>query len=206
MNKSEQIQIALRSDILEGRLLPDEFLSERVLAARFDVSRIPLREALINLVRDGLVISTSGRGVRIRNFNTRDLQDLYETRQGIEGMAARLAAERMDTSGLERFGEIYHRILRKELSLTAKEMGKLGVEFHQTIVEGSKNTLLINLNRQLSDQLSLSRRLSYERGTPPWVERTAREHLQIFDALKSGFGDAAEKAMRDHIENWDKWL
>ncbi|MDG4864320.1 GntR family transcriptional regulator, partial [Streptomyces sp. T-3] len=92
----------LRRRIIEAQLQPGQRLVERDLAAELEVSRIPLREALRRLEADGLVLLVPHRGALVAPFTPTDVRDLFDVRESLESLAARLAAERADAEGLER--------------------------------------------------------------------------------------------------------
>jgi DNA-binding GntR family transcriptional regulator len=112
VGKKEFIRNRLRDDIVQGRYEPGDPVPERVVAEELEVSRIPVREALIELERDGLVSILPRRGAYVQVFTAENMQSLYETREALEGMAARLAAQRMNPAILASLKERYERVLR----------------------------------------------------------------------------------------------
>src|SRR5262245_1111194 len=93
--------------ILSGAAQPDAPLSERKLAGSLEIGRTPVREALRDLVRDGVLEVSPARGTYLRTFTTEEVRELYEVRQGLEGLAAELAAERGPTPELKAYGPIF---------------------------------------------------------------------------------------------------
>src|SRR5258708_18534023 len=93
---------ALKKRIIEVDLQPGERLVERDLADELKVSRIPLREALRRLAAEGLVVLVPHRGALVSPFTPADVRDLFDVRESLEVLAARLAAERADVLGLGR--------------------------------------------------------------------------------------------------------
>src|SRR4051794_34317764 len=91
-SKAEWTRMRLRRDILEGRYAPGDAISERLVAQELEVSRVPVREALIQLDRDGLVSVTPGRGAYVPQMSSDNMQSLYEARAALEGQASALAA------------------------------------------------------------------------------------------------------------------
>src|SRR5262245_45572811 len=92
VSKREAVYEQLRDQILAGDLRPGEVINERTVAESLGSSRVPLREALIELQRDGLVRLVPRRGAFVRTFSAPDVQHLYELREALEGLAAARAA------------------------------------------------------------------------------------------------------------------
>jgi DNA-binding GntR family transcriptional regulator len=206
LTKAEWTRMRLRKDILEGRYAPGDPISERLVAQQLEVSRIPVREALIQLQRDGLVAMTPGRGAYVRQMSSDNMQSLYEAREALEGQASRLAATRLEPGALARFTETYDRYLHDASSMDDAAAAVLGNEFHQVIIEGSRNTVIIELCRQISDRVELCRRLSYVRATREMGVRAAHEHVGIAEAIHQADPELAERRMREHIATWARFL
>jgi DNA-binding GntR family transcriptional regulator len=196
----------LREDILEGRYAPGDPISERLVAQQLDVSRIPVREALIQLERDGLVSATPGRGAFVRQMSSDHMQSLYETREALEGQASALAATRLRPEALTRFTDAYDTYLHDPACMDDTAAAVLGNEFHQVIIEGSRNTVIVELCRQISDRVELCRRVSYVRAPRQMALRAAQEHLGIAEAINQADAELAERRMREHIATWAHFL
>jgi DNA-binding GntR family transcriptional regulator len=187
----------LRQLLLSGRLPPDEPLSERGLAERLGMGRMPIREALKALSSDGLIRIARGRGAFIRRLTLDEVRDIYETRQALEGMAARLASLRGVTPALRAVGERLRR-LREQPRKDVREVQREGTNFHLALVEASRNRELARIYHALDAQIALSLRLTAEyRPSRSW--QANEEHLQVLDAIERGDADAAEGFMRDSL-------
>jgi len=187
--------------IVAGEFAPGEKLSESELARRFGISRGPIREALGRL--EGKLVSRSPRvGVRVIDLSADKLVHLFNVREALEGMAARLAA----MHGTD--GEIA--TLRKLLDRHAEHKDVASGEayfqeshdddFHFNIVRAARNPQLEHmLLEELYYQLRLYR---YRLSSKPGRAKTAlQEHIAIVDAIRARDPDAAEHAMRVHIRN-----
>lgn len=206
LSKAEWTRMRLREDILEGRYALGDPISERLVAQELQVSRIPVREALIQLERDGLVSVTPGRGAYVRDMSSDNMQSLYEARAALEGQASALAATRLEPEALTRFTETYDVYLHDPSSMDDGAAATLGNEFHQVIIDGSRNTVIIDLCRQISDRVELCRRLSYVRATQEMARRAAEEHVGIARAIHEADPELAERRMREHITTWAHFL
>ncbi|MEU3270560.1 GntR family transcriptional regulator [Saccharomonospora sp. NPDC006951] len=204
--KYETIRQELRSRILSGRYQPGDPIPERVIAEELAVSRVPVREALRQLERDGLVSIVAQRGAHVREFSAENMQSLYQAREALEGMAARLAAERVGETYLAAFMEKFAGLADGSIDMDPTAAAELGNEFHEAIARGSRNAAVIELLATIHDRVRLCRRLAYGHASPAWSRRAAAEHLAIATAISDGDADLAERTMRDHVSTWARFL
>jgi DNA-binding GntR family transcriptional regulator len=186
----------LRETIISGYFRPGENLSEREIADLLGVSRTPVREAFQKLEKEGLVVYTPKKGVTVPSFSTQQLKHIYDVREQMEGLAARLLADKEDKSFLEE--------MRKNIELAAKEtdvkkQAIINGHFHYLIAENTQNPYLISIFQNLHSKISLIRStsLSYQ----DRIKTNLKEHLQICDAIESGNPELAELVARTHIRN-----
>jgi DNA-binding GntR family transcriptional regulator len=193
----EQVAHALRAALITGEMRPGVVYSAPVLAAQFGVSATPVREAMLDLAKEGLVEAVRNKGFRVTELSDRDLDELTEIRQLIEvPTVARLA----DSSRAEEFERL--RPIAEEI-VAAGERGDLlayvdaDLRFHVELLALSGNAHLVSVVRDLRNRARLYglSQLS-ERGT---LGDSAREHLALLDALKSGDGAAVAHIMGEHI-------
>ncbi|MEV4799938.1 GntR family transcriptional regulator [Nonomuraea sp. NPDC049421] len=193
----EQVAHALRAALITGEMRPGVVYSAPVLAAQFGVSATPVREAMLDLAKEGLVEAVRNKGFRVTELSDRDLDELTEIRQLIEvPTVSRLA----DSSRAEEFERL--RPVAEEI-VSASERGDLlayvdaDLRFHVELLSLSGNAHLVSVVRDLRNRARLYglSQLS-ERGT---LTDSAREHLQLLDALKSGDGKAVGHLMAEHI-------
>ncbi|SDT49133.1 GntR family transcriptional regulator [Jiangella sp. DSM 45060] len=204
--KFEAIRQELRTRILDGRYEPGQPIPERVIAEELAVSRVPVREALRQLERDGLVSIVAQRGAQVRQFSAANMQNLYQAREALEGMAARLAAERADETLLAPFVTQFEGLIDGSITMSPDEESALGNDFHDAIARGSRNATVIELMATIHDRVRLCRRLTYGHASPAWARRAAEEHLAIAAAIGRGDPDGAEHAMRTHVATWAGFL
>ena len=205
MSKKTFIRDQLRDDIVKGRYAPGEPISERAVADDHAVSRIPVREALIELERDGLVSILPRRGAQVRSFSAENMRSLYQAREALEGMAARLSAQRMRRDSLTSLCE---RI--REAMETAREdvsaLSALGDEFHDSVIAGSRNSVIIEMSSGIADRVRICKRLAYGGAQHDEAVLAGKEHLAIAEAIDAGDADLAERRMREHIATWCDFL
>ena len=190
----------LRHSIIEGELAPGTRLGEVELARRYGVARGTVREAVTRLVGRGLASYRRHAGARVCSVSPDDLRQLYELRECLEGMACRLAAQRMSDAEIHSVRRLLAR-QERELSLrqgTAYLQGEHDLDFHCRLAAGSGNAKLEReLDGALYDKLRLYRRQFGMVG--PRARTAYREHVQILDAIADREPEMAEMLMRRHI-------
>ncbi|MCR1783988.1 GntR family transcriptional regulator [Nocardioides carbamazepini] len=200
-SKKEMIADELRREIGSGRIRPGEKLSEARLAARFGVSRMPVREALKELETAGFVSVEQRRGTFVKQMRKHDILDLFEVREAVEGMAARLCATRAGNELLSRIDEVMAEMHRVVEAGDIDVYGDVDARLHALIAEGSGNDRLREHYRLLVQHINrglLSSIVSQRAGR---VTRSFDEHVRLVAALQSRDGDAAEAAMRKHVRS-----
>ncbi len=190
----------VRAAILAGEFKPGEWLRQEQLAQQFGVSQTPVREALQDLVGEGVVERVPYRGIRVIEFTLTDLHDLYACRAFMEGLAARYAAQHItspDLAELRRLVDAMATVFaRKEWS----EYRDLNRRFHEVIYTASRHPFLIRTLNQLWTAFPTMMLSSF---AGPIRERRAlntREHRAIIAALEAHASARAERLMRQHIE------
>jgi DNA-binding GntR family transcriptional regulator len=202
LNKKELVRQKLRDEIVSGRLNPGDPIAERAVAEEFHVSRVPVREALIQLERDGLVEISPGRGAQVKRFNASNIESLYHLREALEGMAARLAAVRMRPGELATFRLKFHAISASPAHEDLASISRLGDEFHSAVIHGSRNSMIIDMSDSIADRVRMARRVSYGQMDAASVGKATQEHLAIVEAICERDPDLAERRMRSHISGW----
>ncbi|MCJ8144011.1 GntR family transcriptional regulator [Ancylobacter sp. A5.8] len=197
MTRADRIFRELEFEIVSGKLSMGTKLGEETLAARFGVSRGPLREALRRLEGGGLVVRLPHLGVRVVQLSTMDLAEIYEIREVLEGLAARLAAERMteeERAALKTLLQEHLDLANHEGTIYPQAFGD--EDIHYRIAKGAKSYLLKRL--LCGDLYSLIRLCRY-RTTGPDQVPAYRDHIRIIEAIAEGDGQMAEILMRRHI-------
>jgi DNA-binding GntR family transcriptional regulator len=186
--------------IVQGRIAPGETINEVNLSARLGVSRAPLREAIFRLEAKGLIQRAPHLGARVVDLQPRDLEELFLIREGLEGMAARLAAVAMSADDLQALEQSLeaHRRQPDVASGTAYYQAGGDQDFHFRIARASNNRRLFRL--LCEDMYALIRIYRFRSSATPGRARQAYiEHQDILGALRRRDADAAEEAMRRHI-------
>lgn len=189
----------LRKLVLSGEYPPGAPLPELFLAEEFEVSRTPVREALKQLENEGLVEIRPKVGTFVRIPTRREIAELFQLKESLEGLAASLLARRGPVPQLD--------TLRRnvEASETAERTGdsaryaELVHEFHWTIVEGADNSKLSEHYGRLMNQLAYQRIVLETVERPTRLRASVGEHRAILEAIVEKDHIGAELAMRGHV-------
>ena len=193
---------ALSEEIISGNLKSQEKISEPEIARRFGTSRAPVREAIRRLEERSLVVRKPRSGPRVASFSMERFLEIVEIREVLEGMACKLAAERMSDKELVHLRKILEECnqnadRRSEADDPSPERHR---DFHYLIAQGSKNTALIKmLCDDYYNLIKLYRRRYIWIGTAVSHKQANKEHSLIMDALEQRDADFAELVMRRHI-------
>lgn len=196
---ADRVYSLLKKTIIEGKIPLGARLVEKDLASRLDVSRSPLREAIQRLQFDGLVRIVPRKGSYLVEFSEKELLDIFQVREQLEGLAVQLAVETITVAQLDAMEQKLFRV--QEILSDDKASYPMEDErdFHDAILEASGNKRLADIMRTLQWQFQLLRRRS---GAVPGRARCAlNEHLGILEALRACNGELARKRMCEHIWN-----
>jgi DNA-binding GntR family transcriptional regulator len=194
---ADQVEQALRHQILSGLRAPGDRLNEVEIASELGVSRGPVREAMQRLGRDGLVQIEPHKGASVRSLEPAEITRLYEVRIPLECTAARLAAARRTDDDVQRMQVLL------DSSSAEVNRGDDGphypthLDLHELVSVISGNDRLHRLVVQINQELSLVRAVSGFR--PERAPRALVEHRDVVAAVVEGDGDRADEQMRLHL-------
>ena len=186
--------VIVSSDIYRSRT--DIRLDERQLAQDFGISRTPVREAMVQLEREGFVRSVPRRGIYVVRKTKSEVIELIQAWAALESMAARLltqSASDADIAGLRRMFTTFE---GDKLHAKLDEYSEVNIAFHQTIIELSGNQVLIRLAENLFTHMRMIRGKTI--GEDDRVERSIRDHMNIIQALEARDTERAEDLVRQH--------
>ncbi|MEP0775206.1 MAG: GntR family transcriptional regulator [Acidobacteriota bacterium] len=203
--RAEWIAERLRHDIQEGRLRPGDWIRQEHVAQRLGVSQIPVREALKQLVAEGLLEHEPFRGARVITFSVEDVEDLYAARAAVEGRAARFAALRITEAELRALTTLHERMMRCQTPRDLRQYRELNRMFHLGVIEASRRPYLVRCLRQLWIAFPTMGWSSIPQvattSTPARDGADDAEHAGILEALAARDGERAEAVTRVHIES-----
>ena len=188
--------------ILQGEVRRGEPLVERSIADLLGVSRTPVRETIRRLEKEGLVRIVGGKGAFVADYTIEDIIEIYQVREGLEPIAARLGCPHIHAAYLDRFEEQFNSYKhRPSLRNDADGWRKLGRDFHDLFIRASQNGRIIQTIEGLRGQIELVRGLSRSADVRTVAQSSIDEHLEILRALRAGSPQRAEKAVRIHLQN-----
>jgi len=194
---STQVSRAIMEGILRGRFRPGDRLVENELAEMLGISRSPIREALTDLDRSGLITREPGRGATIRKWGAHDLEELFSVRGLLEGQAARLVAAEAPALDVRPFETIMARMEETAHGEDYAAMVELDLEFHRTLWSLAGNRLLAQVLEGLSHQFRLFLTLNWR--FHGGLHHVADNHRRLLAGLASGDPERAERAMQEHV-------
>lgn len=193
----ERVHGFLRQEILSNRLPPGTELAEVALAESLGVSRGPVREALGRLATEGLVTVRPRRGAVVSSLSKQEFLEAYQVREALEMLAIRLAVPRTTPELLERLQGLIAKMQDCAGRDDVDGFFELNAQFHRAFVDASGNGRLMELYRQLVEQLGRYRGSSLAlRGS---LKRSIAEHRTILRAVASGDPDRAAHLLSEHI-------
>ncbi len=205
----------IKSDILSGKYKPGQHLREKDLCDDLQVSRTPIRDALNRLGQEGLVVVKPHKGVFVRKFTKKNIQDYYQTRAVLEGLGAELAAKNVTDSSKREFLMILEKMKESLLTEKRKQLGdkaliKWNDYFHDYVFKIAGNEVLDKMRKTLAYPIALIRVTS-------WIDdgrrlQTLKEHENIIKAIVAEDSQKAKQYAELHIynawrsaeENWDR--
>ena len=189
-------------EILRDRILNEEYtagqkLNELNLASELKISRTPIREALKQLELEGLVESIPNKGVYVKGFSPRDIDDMFEIRLALEGLAIELAIERMDDVHLNKIKEVYELMEFYTFKKDIEKVNDLNILYHETIYEATQSAYFEQLLRDIHYYVSVTSRHSIKQ--PSRLNTSILEHKAILDTIIEGNKEKAKQTIQEHI-------
>jgi DNA-binding GntR family transcriptional regulator len=200
----ERIADEVRRLIIAGKLAPGTVLRQEHLAQQLQVSRTPLREALIALESEGLIVIAPSGAASVVALDARDAREIMDVRELVDGLAARLLAER----GMNEELDLELTAMAKEMRTTRSDKHRylvLNADFHTKIIEATEHARL----QQFIPLVRMASEIVYTRVQKEGrrLASSATEHTRILAAIRSGDGEAAERLARTHVRNAARhWL
>jgi len=195
----EQVIKSVREAVRQGELKAGERLVVADIAERFGVSPGPVREAIRRLAGEGYLEFTPHKGASVRAYSERQVREIFQTREALEGLAARLAAENIQRADYADKLRESRRRLHAAPELVGAESVDMRQHFHDVLYEIAGNSVLAEAATRLTypvHRAVFSRLMGAERAMA-----SLQEHDGIIDAILAGDGVKAERLMRMHLRN-----
>jgi DNA-binding GntR family transcriptional regulator len=196
-NHSASLREQIEEMIAVGVFKPGQHLDETEMAARFGVSRTPIRETLIQLASMGLVVIRPRRGAIVAELGPQQLVEMFEVMSELESTCGRLAARRMTPEEQKALLAAHEACQAAMQAHEPDDYYYKNEVFHEAIYAGSHNQFLIEQTRNLYRRLRPYRRLQLR--VRDRLANSYREHDGVVQAIVSGDGDLAARLLRDHV-------
>ena len=200
----EKVYDILKELILTGRLEPGMLHNEKRLAEVLGVSRTPVREALLELSREGMVSFIPSKGVKVRKITTKQVQEVFELRRIIEGYIIKSISKQLSPADLKKIEKILtkqDRSASKDEEVTFIEMDK---EFHLFMASKMGNEQIETILQNLRDQIHLMGIRAIK--DSPRSQQVLKEHQRIFSALKKKDAKRSHDELMRHLNNTEEIL
>lgn len=189
----------IRQRIIAGAFQPGANISELAIAEEFGVSRTPVRETFKQLQTEGLIEIRPRVGTFVTVPSRREITELFEMKELLEGAAARLLAQRGRVPEIDQLEE---NLRQADVAVARDDKARyaeLVEEFHNLLVVGADNSKLEAHYRMLMNQLAYARLVNTSLSQPGRALQSDREHHHVLDLIVDKDGDNAERVMREHV-------
>ena len=183
----------IRREIVSGAIVPGARLVERNLAAELGVSRVPVREALRDLVAEGYAVDRATRGIAVRDYPAAEIDELFDIREALEGVLLHRALADLSESGETKLRECLD---DARCALDAGDQVaavSANARFHEVLAEVAAGPTLRGMLLGISDRM---RWLLRQHGNPAQIHA---EHVALLDAITGGDRPAAERLFHQHL-------
>ncbi|HVN98277.1 MAG TPA: GntR family transcriptional regulator [Syntrophorhabdaceae bacterium] len=197
----------LKKRIITNVLKPGEPLNEILLSKELKISKTPVREAIQQLEKEGLVENVQGKGSFISQFSLQDIRELFEMREMLECAVIRRVAQKADFD-MNRAKLICDKFqsAEPEKSTTQKGFINAGDQIHTFFFEALGNKKLLEFYKGLQEQIIRMRHVLLNQVDEERSQASYKEHLETIEAVMEKDPDRAEKAMKNHLQNSVEYL
>ena len=199
INLSDKIRATLEAEIESGLLAPGARIEEQALMDRFDVSRTPAREAVLQLMSAGLVSLVPRQGAVVSGITLSEYVAMLEVLMELEGLAARLSARRMAIAQRHELEKAAQACEKAAKAQDAKKYAEVNRQFHEIIYDGSRNEVLARQLRAMRARMRHPQTSMFDR--PNRIRNSMAEHNGVLAAILSGDEEAAYRLMTGHISS-----
>lgn len=197
-NNKQEILQDLREKILAEHYSQGASLKERDLCEIYGISRTPMREVLWSLVVDGIVTQKPAYGFNVRKLDGEQIFEIYQAREAVEGMAARIAANNKEEGRLKQFEDLRNNI--DKFIVVANNTDKailLGRQMHKMIIDAANNGLISEIYIKLGYLAALTSNMA--KLSANTEEESRKYHVKILESILDHNPDNSEYFMREHL-------
>lgn len=192
----EQVADQIRTAIIEGRLKPNDHITEAALTKQLGVSRTPVREAFILLEREALVIAHPNRGCFVRAFNESDVEALFSMRTTLENFAAEMNVNRFHESDYAELERLVEEQRQWVIARDFKRVRSTDMAFHQYLISSTGHPMLMRSWEEIVAQIAAVLYIRAEAIADYDEQLAMRDHGKIIEAYRSRSIDAVRAENR----------
>ncbi|NNE89758.1 MAG: GntR family transcriptional regulator [Silicimonas sp.] len=198
----EQVTGTIRTEIIEGRFEPGRRLTERELTELLGVSRTVLRESLRQLESEGLITLVPNKGPIVRSLTMEEATELYRIREALEGLGARLFAERPTPSGIASLEDAFDKVERAYQGADTQRILEAKNAFYDAIHAGADSQALSKMLATVLAQIWRWRAMgiSHPSRSRDRSRQSVTNLRDVVNAVRAGDGDRAEAAARREVQ------
>ena len=203
---ADEVAIQVRRAIISGQIAEGSSVSETSRAEQLHVSRVPVREALIELEHDGVILFDHRGRCQVRQFTKVDFEEVLSLRLSLELMSVRLATKNLTSQDIAALKSNLQ-ALEEEEDVT--NISRLDVEFHDLIMQAARHERLHVCWKTVRTQfeLLLAKAHRWQKTNDiPVSDHALKGHRPIFKAITSGDPEKAVQQMQKHIREWGEWM
>jgi DNA-binding GntR family transcriptional regulator len=193
---ADQVYKTLRDEIVDGDYVPGTHLVQEVIAGQLGVSRTPVRDALIRLSHEGLLMATGARGFMVTEVADGLASDIYQVREVVEPLAAALALDKMSESDFRMLESVNHAMRSPH---TPTQYYDLNRDFHLALVERCSNLFALQAVHLLWDQPNV-RRIARSQVDHLDIPSMIKDHDEIIAAARRGDAELLKELLRRHMQ------
>jgi len=186
----------IKQQILDGQLNPGDRIVETKVAKELGISQTPVREAIRQLSGEGIITIVPNKGPMVRQFDMKDVFEVYSLRSMLEGLAIRLAVQQASDEEIRKLSAFFEDMKRKLADDTVDSLLEESVHIHQSIVRLANHSRLAASYDSITFSISLAGRIL---GKVSTKQKEVDQHAELIEALVRRDPDHAEKVMRQHI-------
>jgi DNA-binding GntR family transcriptional regulator len=185
----------LKQEMESGNLKPGDRINEKEICQKLGVSRTPIREALIQLEREGFIEISPRKSIRVKKLTLKEIEDIYQVIGALESEAAEIACDRLTPEDIARMEKDYEEMVQALAQDDFKKYMDINLELHNVHLRLCGNEVLINIVNQLKKRLYDFPRIMLN--IPEWEEKCIEEHRQLIQFFK----ERNKGAIKELIKN-----
>ncbi|UCD82561.1 MAG: GntR family transcriptional regulator [Desulfobacterales bacterium] len=195
----DRVYNKIKEKILTEELPPGQWLVEREISEKFQISRTPVRELLRRLVSDGLVSLEPSKGYYVRKLSIEEIIEIFQAREAVEGQAARLSCIKGDELFFNHIATLKRQFEQLDITKDSSSGIAKGTELHDAIINAANNSVLSEFYQKLKNLNGLIRNITKK--SIDIENQSKKGHLALTQAILDKDPEKSGQSMREHLSN-----